>query len=132
MALYPVQPQQLATGAGMFRLLRAAMGRRPVAAAIPETGSALARISAVAAACGVEVVPELPTRPTDPLGAIRRFARGQSERRQAHAKAVAECAVIYSSELERVDRQGSQPRAGGDAWARRWRATQCGPEEDTS
>ncbi|HET7755154.1 MAG TPA: hypothetical protein VFK85_14695 [Anaeromyxobacteraceae bacterium] len=100
MALYPAQPQQLATGAGMFRLLRTAMGRRPVAAAIAETGPALARISAVAAACGVEVVPELPTRPTDPLGAIRRFARAQSERRQVHAKAVAECAVLYSSECD--------------------------------
>jgi hypothetical protein len=119
MAAYPAQAQQLATGAGMFRLLRGAMGRRPVAASLVDAGPARARIGAVASACGVDVMPDDAAPDEDPLAQIRRFSRSVSERRLLHAVPVAECAVLYSGECDlwSAGRHREQVDRAGEAFA---------------
>jgi hypothetical protein len=101
-AVFPAQPQQLTTGAGLFRLLRAAMGRRPAAALVGGAGSPgqLARTAAVAAACGVEVVASGPE--AEALAPVRRFARAIAEQKHAPAASAAlhECAILYSAECD--------------------------------
>jgi hypothetical protein len=101
-AIFPAQAQQLTTGAGLFRLLRAAMGRRPGAALVSgATAPQLARIAAVAAACGIEVVAE-GADPAATLAPVRRFARAVAEQKHAPAAAspVVECAILYSGDCD--------------------------------
>jgi hypothetical protein len=104
-AIFPAQPAPGASGLGLARLLRAAMGRRPCAIA-PAAGTApavLAHAAAVAATCGIEL------SGVEPAGAggreiseVRRLAR----RLQANGlsptagEPVAECAVLYSAEAD--------------------------------
>lgn len=98
MAVYPAHAQQLGTGAGRFRLIRAAMGRRPVSASLVDPGPLRGRIGAVAAACGVDVMAA--ENPFEEISAIRKFCREHGERRREHADPVAECAVLYSTECD--------------------------------
>jgi hypothetical protein len=99
-AIFPLKGETQTSGVGFFRLLRAAMGRRPVAAALAGgTPPPLAqRLAGVAAACGVELI-GLPAGGADgDLAALRRFARLVSA--QPHAPGVTapvvECAILYS------------------------------------
>ncbi len=97
-AIFPVTDGVQATGAGLFRLLRAAMGRRPCAAELLGEGP-LDRLAAVAAAHGVEVAL---ADPSAPLAALRRFARGAAARGRSPAlgEAVSEVALLYSAESD--------------------------------
>lgn len=101
-AIFPAQAQQLTTGAGLFRLLRAAMGRRPGAALVSGASPPqLTRIAAVAAACGIEVVAD-GADVAATLAPLRRFARAVGEQKHAPSAAspVCECAVLYSAECD--------------------------------
>jgi hypothetical protein len=107
-AVFP-GPEVAGVGIGHFRLLRAAMGRRPVAIAppggpAPTPGPLLVRLAAVAATCGVEVSG---LEPADAAGAqlaqVRRLARQLARaagRPPALAAPVAECCVLYSAEAD--------------------------------
>jgi hypothetical protein len=107
-AIFP-GPEVAGIGIGHFRLLRAVMGRRPVAIAppggpLPTPGPQLVRISAVAATCGVETSG---LEPSGPLGAdlasVRRLARQlalQAGRPPALATPVAEACILYSAEAD--------------------------------
>jgi hypothetical protein len=103
-AIFPVKGEAQTTGAGVFRLLRAAMGRRPCAVALsPDTpAAALARLAAVAAACGVEAVGPDRAEAEGQLAPLRRFARLVAAQRNAPAPsdAVSECAILYSREAD--------------------------------
>lgn len=102
-AIFPVKVETQTSGAGVFRLLQAAMGRRPCAAAL--SGSAppalVQRLAGVAAACGVELVAEQAGDAATSLAGLRRFARMV---RAGHGDAVhepvAECAIVYSPEAD--------------------------------
>lgn len=118
-AIFPIKADVQTTGAGVFRLLRAAMGRRPCAAAL--SGAApLAlgqRLAEVAAACGLELIglatPGADSEGAAPprlepgegglgLSAVRRFARLIAGQPHAPVAAfpVAECAILYSAESD--------------------------------
>ena len=107
-AVFP-GPEVAGTGIGHFRLLRAVMGRRPVAIAAAD-GSALtnapllARLAAVAATCGVELSGLDPAGPAaGDLAHVRGLARQlaqQAGRPPAQARPVAECCVLYSAEAD--------------------------------
>src|SRR5919201_3130261 len=103
-AIFHVKGEGQTTGVGLFLLLRAAMGRRPVAAALSgTTPPALAqRLAAVAAACGVELIGVPAGEAERELAALRRFARIVSAQRHAPgiAEPVVECAVLYSHESD--------------------------------
>lgn len=107
-AIFP-GPELAGNGIGYFRLLRAIMGRRPVAIAAPEgSGPAnaplLARLSAVAATCGVEISGLDPSGPVaGDVARVRRLARQlaqQAGRPPAQARPVAECCILYSAEAD--------------------------------
>jgi len=97
-ALFPVTAGVQATGAGLFRLLRAAMGRRPCAAELQGEGP-LERLAAVAAASGVEVGL---AGSSESLAALRRFSRAAAARGRSPALAdpVSEVALLYSAESD--------------------------------
>lgn len=104
-AIFPAQPVPGATGLGLARLLRAAMGRRPCAVAPPADASAasLARAAAMAATCGIDLSGVEPSgQGGRDVAAVRRLAR----RLQAHGlsgaagEPVAECAVLFSAEAD--------------------------------
>jgi len=107
-AIFPGAIAPAATGIGLFRLLRAAMGRRPVAVAVapghaPQAPAAWARLAAVAATCGVEVSALEPSGPGGrEIAQVRRLARqlAQAGRPPAGAEPVTECAVLYSAEAD--------------------------------
>jgi hypothetical protein len=103
-AAFPVPAQQVTTGAGLFRLLRGAVGRRPAAAVFAGDAAApqLARLAAVAAACGVDLVASDPGEAAAALAGIRRFARLVAAQKHAPAASspVAECAILYSTECD--------------------------------
>lgn len=104
-AIFPLPGSPAETGAGIFRLLRAAMGRRGCAAALPHLAlDPLARHCAVAAACGVDVTTLAPPDAAEAqaLASIRRFSRAMADRRHAASAAspVAECALLYSAESD--------------------------------
>ena len=107
-AIFP-GPEVAGIGIGHFRLLRAVMGRRPVAIATPDgsvltNAPLLARLSAVAATCGVEISGLDPAGPVaGEIFQVRRLARQlaqQAGRPPAQAKPVAECCILYSSEAD--------------------------------
>jgi hypothetical protein len=104
-AIFPAHVAAGATGIGLARLLRAAMGRRPcaIAPATDAAPAALARAAAVAQTCGIDLSCIEPSgRGGRDVAAVRRLAR----RLQAHALAptqgepVAECAVLFSAECD--------------------------------
>jgi hypothetical protein len=107
-AIFPGALAPGATGIGLFRLLRAAMGRRPVAiapvpSATPLQGAALARLAAVAATCGVELSGVEPSgTPGTEVAEVRRLSRqlAASGRAPAASEPVAECAVVYSPQAD--------------------------------
>jgi len=95
-ALFPLAAQTQATGAGLFRLLRSAMGRRACAVELQGEGPG-PRLAAVGAALGVGVALGVAEAPE--LGPLRRFAQAAAARGRAAAvgEPVAECALLYSS-----------------------------------
>ena len=103
-AIFPAPLDAGATGIGLFRLLRAAIGRRPCAIAPPSApGEDLGRLAAVAATCGVDLSGVEPAGEAGREAArVRRLAR----QLQAHGLApaqgepVAECAILYSAEAD--------------------------------
>ena len=114
-AIFPVKAETQTSGAGLFRLFQAAMGRRPCAAAVQGEAPAplVLRLAGVAAACGVELVAEVggagraaaPQNGGDSASALarlRRFARQLGAERNAPgvAEPVAECAILYSPEAD--------------------------------
>ncbi len=107
-AIFP-GPEVAGVGVGHFRLLRAVMGRRPVAIAppggpAPTPGPLLVRLAAVAATCGVEISGLEPAgAPGLELAMVRRLSRQLAQaagRPPALATPVAECCVLYSSEAD--------------------------------
>ncbi len=104
-AIFPGPSGERETGIGRFRLLRAALGRRPCAAEIPAASapSTRARLAAVAATCGVDLSTAEPSGdPGDAVAAVRRLA-GRLRRNTLSPEAgepVAECAILYSSEAD--------------------------------
>jgi hypothetical protein len=102
--IFPVKGEAQASGAGVFRLLRAAMGRRPCAVALsPDTpAAAVARLAAVAAACGVEAIGPDRAEAEGQLAPLRRFARLVAAQRHAPtpSDAVSECVILYSREAD--------------------------------
>ena len=93
-----------ATGLGLFRLVRAALGRRPCAVAL-EDGVAdgeLLPLASVAAACGVEIAGPLPAgSAARALAATRRLFRSPAANGgPAPLEPLAECAVLYSAESD--------------------------------
>ncbi len=103
-AVFPAPLGPHACGAGLFRLLRAVMGRRACAASLAEStpGASLAALAGVAAACGIEVAPPAALEGSQDFAALRRFARGLAARRDAPGPSspVVECAVLYSAEAD--------------------------------
>jgi hypothetical protein len=102
-AIFPVALPPHATGVGAFRLLRAAMGRRPCAAELPAgtQPEALLRLAGAGAACGVDLFgPEGEALMS--LAPVRRFTRRLLSRRDAPTPSdpVMECAVLYSAECD--------------------------------
>jgi hypothetical protein len=91
------------TGIGLFRLLRAVMGRRPVAVASPAGGSAaaLGRLAAVAATCGVELSGFGPA-PSPEVADVRRLSRqlAAAGRSPSVNEPWPEAAILYSAEAD--------------------------------
>ena len=107
-AIFP-GPEVAGIGIGYFRLLRAVMGRRPVAIAppggpAPTPAPLVVRLSAVAATCGVEISGLESLRSQDSeLSKVRRLGRQlaqQASRPPALASPVAEACVFYSLEAD--------------------------------
>lgn len=101
-AIFPASVRPEESGIGLFRLLRAASGRRPCAVIAPPLAEhPLARFAAVAASCGIDLSGVLPGRGRE-VAPVRKLAR----RLQAHSLGptsgdpVAECAVLYSAEAD--------------------------------
>ncbi|HET8540513.1 MAG TPA: hypothetical protein VFL83_11635 [Anaeromyxobacter sp.] len=100
-AIFPAAPATGASGLGLARLLRAAMGRRPCALA-PAPGAGLARLAALAATCGVDLSGVEPSTGGQEIARVRRVAR----RLQAAGLSpgagdpVVECAVLYSADAD--------------------------------
>ena len=102
-AIFPLRAEPHSSSAATFRLLRAAMGRRPCAAVLkgPVTLATAQRLAALAAACGVELIGE-PADAASSLASLRRFARLIASRRHAprSCEPVIECALLYSAEAD--------------------------------
>ncbi|WP_242360409.1 hypothetical protein [Anaeromyxobacter sp. SG17] len=106
-AIFPASLAPGATGIGLFRLLRAAMGRR-LAAVAPAAASAAgahphARLAAVAASCGIDLSGVEPAAaPGTEVAAVRRLARqlATAGRSPLVTTPVAECAILYSAEAD--------------------------------
>ncbi len=104
-AIFPARPAAGATGLGLVRLLRAALGRRPCALAPPAGTSpaALARLAAVAATCGIDLSG---VEPSGDAGREVAAARRLVRRLQRHGLGpaacdpIAECAILYSPEAD--------------------------------
>jgi hypothetical protein len=103
-AIFPAAIAPNASGIGLARLLRGAMGRRPCAlapAAAP--GPALARLGAIVATCGIELSGVEPSGGGGrELAAVRRLCRqlGANDLAPATSEPVAECALLYSTEAD--------------------------------
>lgn len=102
-AVFPAPLAAGESGLGLFRLLRAAMGRRSCAVSPAAPGPALARLAAVGAACGVELSGVEPSGEGGrEVAAVRRLARRLAERGLGPAAGtpVADCAILYSAEAD--------------------------------
>lgn len=103
-AIFPAALAANATGIGLFRLLRGAMGRRPCAVApAGATATDLGRLAAIAATCGVDLSGVEPGGEGGrEIARVRRLGR----QLQAHGLAptqgqpIAECAILYSAEAD--------------------------------
>jgi hypothetical protein len=104
-AIFPAPLAAGATGIGLFRLLRGAMGRRPcaVAPAPAAHGTSLARLAALAATCGIDLSGVEPSGDGGrDIAQVRRLAR-QLQRNglsPSTGEPVAECAILYSAEAD--------------------------------
>jgi hypothetical protein len=102
-AIFPAPLASGASGIGLFRLLRAALGRRPCAVAPAAQDGPPARIAAVAATCGIELSGVEPAGDgAREVGGVRRLSRRLLAHGLAPAQGepVAECAVLYSAEAD--------------------------------
>jgi hypothetical protein len=103
-AIFPVALASGATGIGLFRLLRAALGRRPCAVAPPPLAAAAAlQLAGVAATCGLDLSgTDLAGESGARLAGIRKLERHLAGRSRAPAalEPVAECAILYSPECD--------------------------------
>lgn len=105
-AIFPAAVAPGATGIGLARLLRGAMGRRPCSIATAARGeprSDLGSLAAAAASCGVELSGLEPSgEPGRDLGPLRRLSRRLHANALSPAAAdpVAECAILYSAEAD--------------------------------
>ncbi|HET7824724.1 MAG TPA: hypothetical protein VFK90_05305 [Anaeromyxobacter sp.] len=103
-AIFPAPVAQGASGIGLFRLLRAAAGRRPCAVAPANLpAEELGRLSAVAATCGVDLSGVEPAGERGrEIARVRKLARQLQANGLAPAQGdpVAECAVLYSAEAD--------------------------------
>jgi hypothetical protein len=99
--VFPFASPPQSTGAGIFRLLRAVVGRRGCAVE-PGADGPLDRLAAVGATSGIDIV--LPGSTPAPAGvvAVRRFAQAAAARGRsaAYTDPLAECAVLYSAESD--------------------------------
>ena len=104
-AIFPAAAAAGASGLGLARLLRAAMGRRPCALAPPADvpPAALARLAGIAATSGVELSGVEPWgEPGREVAAVRGLSRRLQRNGTAPASCdpVAECAILYSPEAD--------------------------------
>ena len=104
-AIFPASPAPGASGLGLVRILRAALGRRPcaLAPAAGATPAALARLAAIAATCGLDLSGVEPSGAEGrEVAAVRRLARRLQRRGigPAACDPIAECAVLYSPEAD--------------------------------
>jgi hypothetical protein len=103
--IFPAAVAPAATGVGLFRLVRAAAGRRPCAAApVPGlAGAALAQLAAVAATCAIDLSGQEPSGEAGArLGGIRRLARqlAAAGRSPAVLDPLPEMAILYSRDAD--------------------------------
>jgi hypothetical protein len=104
-AIFPASPAPQASGLGLARLLRAAMGRRPCALALAADARnhTLSRLAGIAATCGVDLSG---VEPWGEAGREVASVRAISRRLQRNGTApascdpVTECAVLYSPEAD--------------------------------
>jgi hypothetical protein len=101
-AVFPAALAPGATGIGLARLLRAALGRRPCAMLVPAGAPAALQLAGAAATAGVGLAGLEPAAGAD-LAGLRRLVRHLVSRGRAPAllSPVAECAVLYSAEADR-------------------------------
>ncbi len=103
-AIFPAPLASGATGLGVFRLLRGAMGRRPCAIVPPPApGMSLARLAAVAATCGIDLSGVEPSGVGKrDVAAVRRLARQLQANglSPGAGEPIAECAILYSAEAD--------------------------------
>ena len=103
-AIFPEELAPGATGIGLFRLLRGALGRRPCAVAHAHAaGAELGRLAAVAATCGVDLSGVEPAGDRGrELARVRRLSQRLQRNLLAPAQGepVAECAILYSAEAD--------------------------------
>jgi hypothetical protein len=93
------------TGIGLFRLLRAALGRRPCAVTPPAAlaPAAVASLAAIGATCGIDLSGAEPSwEAASRVAAIRRLSRALAGRARAPtpSEPVDECAVLYSADAD--------------------------------
>jgi hypothetical protein len=100
-AVFPAALAPGATGIGLGRLLRAALGRRPCALHPPPGAPASLQLAAAAAAAGIGLF-GLDPGSGEGLGGVRRLSRHLASRERAPAALppVVECAVLYSAESD--------------------------------
>ncbi len=104
-AIFPAQPSAGASGLGLARLVRAALGRRACALAPPAdaTPAALARAAAFAATCGIDLSGVEPGGPAGrDVAAIRLLSRRLQGKGLSPTAGdpIAECAVLFSAEAD--------------------------------
>jgi hypothetical protein len=101
-AVFPAALAPGATGLGLARLLRAALGRRPCAMSVPAGAPAPSQLAGAAAAAGIGLTGLEPAAGAS-LGGMRRLVRHLASRGRAPAllSPVTECAVLYSAEADR-------------------------------
>ncbi|ABS28634.1 conserved hypothetical protein [Anaeromyxobacter sp. Fw109-5] len=103
--IFPAALAPGATGLGLFRLLRASMGRRH-AAIVPQAATppaAHARLAAVAASCGLDLSGLEPSGvPGGETAKVRQLARqlAGAGRSPISTTPIAECAILYSAEAD--------------------------------
>ena len=97
-------PLSGASGIGLFRVLRAAMGRRPCAVApAAAPGQELGRVAAVAATCGIDLSGVQPSAGNGrDVAQVRRLSRRLLARGLAPGQGdpVTEVAILYSEEAD--------------------------------
>jgi hypothetical protein len=103
-AIFPASVPAGGTGIGLFRLLRTVMRRRPAAVTPPPgaaQGTALGRLAAVAATCGVALAGQGPS-PSREVAGVRRVALqlAAAGRAPTDTEPWAEVVLLYSAEAD--------------------------------